>query len=179
MTAKNKTESAVMLSIKNNAADFLGSVLTGGIAEASLKSALKAWAPKWDEYETARLAFHAAKPENLKDEAVRKQWSRLCKQSGVVIPKSTAPDALKKANEREAQVKALAALTDADLTKKIDLLKDNGLSASKHEKEIKRRKAEQEKPVKQEKDDTLTAIRGALAKADLATLKKIRALLKA
>ena len=158
--------------------DYLAGTYGAGIAEGALKELLTHWEYNYKQWEVVRLAFIGQKPLDMTSDAADKAWQRLVKSFGLKKPKAQTADAIIQAAKREKAAKALADVDDATLTKRIQLLEDNGLSASKLKTEAKRRQAEKDAPVKEAKDKALAEIKAALPKADLKILEKIHKLLK-
>ena len=169
-----KIETAIL----NPARAYLEGAHGAGLAEIELKSLLEKWVYDYDQWELVRKAFVGQKPVDMTTEAANQAWSRLVKRLHLKKPTSKSADAIVRAANRDKAAKALADVDDATLAKRIQLLEDNGLSATKLKSEVKRRQAEKDAPVKEAKDNALSEIRAALPKADMKTLEKIRKLLK-
>lgn len=169
-----KLETAIL----NPARAYLEGAHGAGMAELELKALLEKWNYDYDQWEKVRTAFIGQKPVDMTSDAANQAWSRLVKRLGLKKPTSKSADAITKAANREKAAKALADVDDATLAKRIQLLEDNGLSATKLKSEQKRRQAEKDAPVKEAKDKALAEIKAALPKADLKTLEKIHKLLK-
>lgn len=169
-----KLESAIL----NPARAYLEGAHGAGMAEIELKTLLSTWKYDYDRWEKVRVAFTGQKPVEMTTDAANQAWSRLVKRLGLKKPVSKSADAITKAANREKAAKALADVDDATLAKRIQLLEDNGLSATKLKTEVKRRQEIKDAPVKEAKDKALAEIRAALPTADLKTLEKIHKLLK-
>ena len=172
MTTKIET------AIQPLAHDYLANAHGAGIAESKIKELLLNWKYDYAAWEKVREAFVSQKPLDMTSNTANAQWSRLVKSFGLKKPVSKSADAIVRAANRDKAAKALADVDDATLAKRIQLLEDNGLSATKLKTEVKRRQAEKDAPVKEAKDKALSEIRAALPKADLKTLEKIHKLLK-
>lgn len=169
-----KLETAIL----NPARAYLEGAHGAGIAELELKGLLEKWTYDYNAWEKVRTAFVGQKPVDMTSDAANQAWSRLVKRLGLKKPVSKSADAITKAANREKAAKSLADVDDATLAKRIQLLEDNGLSATKLKTEAKRRQAEKDAPIKEAKDKALAEIKAALPKADLKTLEKIHKLLK-
>ena len=174
MTTKIELATAIL----NPARAYLEGAHGAGLAEIELKSLLEKWTYDYDQWELVRKAFTGQKPVDMTSDAANAQWARLVKSFGLKKPVAKSADAITKAAQREKAAKALADVDDATLQKRIQLLEDNGLSATKLKTEAKRRQAEKDAPIKEAKDKALSEIKAALPKADLKTLEKIHKLLK-
>ena len=172
MTTKIET------AIQPLAHDYLANAHGAGIAESKIKELLLNWKYDYAAWEKVREAFVSQKPLDMTSNTANAQWARLVKSFGLKKPVSKSADAITKNAQREKAAKALADVDDATLQKRIQLLEDNGLSATKLKTEAKRRQAEKDAPVKEAKDKALKEIKAALPKADLKTLEKIHKLLK-
>ena len=136
-----------------------------------------------EAYQNMRSAFMSGKPAKMTDDAAQKQWERLYKASGHVIPKSQKADALIKQQQREAQQAELKALDVPSLEKKVKALKDAGFDdksapVKKYAAELKRRADEANAPVLEKVKAERKAIIEAIKIADLKTLDAVAALLK-
>lgn len=171
----------ILEAIGIQAPKFLEGLDAMGQAEGFLVANLaKDRTPTWPVYEERRNAFYAAAPSTMKPETVRKQWSRLCAAAEVVIPKSTDPDAVKKAEAREKQAAQLASIPDAELASKIAAVQAAGEKPARLLAEQKRRQAEKEKPQREALESARKELRDALKEcSDVQALKAALAALKA
>ena len=169
-----KIETAIL----TPAHDYLAGTHGAGIAESELKTLLTNWQYDFKQWEVVRLAFIGQKPLDMTTDAADRQWQRLVKSFGLKKPKAQTADAIIQAAKREKAAKALADVDDATLTKRIQLLEDNGLSASKLKTEAKRRETEKLAPQLEIIADEKAKIRVALNKCtDVKLLEKIAKLL--
>ena len=170
-----KIETAIL----TPAHDYLAGTHGAGLAESELKKLLSTWKYDFKQWEIVRLAFIGQKPLDMTSDAADKAWQRLVKSFGLKKPASKSADAITKAQAREKAQAELAKVDDATLTKRIQLLEDNGLSATKLKAEAKRRETEKLKPQLEIIADEKAKIRTALNKCnDVKLLEKIAKLLK-
>lgn len=167
-------ESAIL----NPARAYLEGAHGAGMAELELKALLENWKYNYDQWEKVRTAFIGQKPVDMTSDTANQAWSRLVKRLGLKKPVSKSADAIVRAANREKAAQALASVDDATLAKRIQLLEDNGLSATKLKTEVKRRQEIKDAPIKEAKNKALAEIKAALPKADLETLEKIHKLLE-
>lgn len=136
-----------------------------------------------DAYMEMRAAFLSGKPAKMTDDAAQKQWERLYKASGHVIPKSQKADAIIKDAQREKEKAELKALDVPSIEKKVKALKDAGFDeksapVKKYTAELKRRDDEANAPILERVKAERKAIIEAIKAADVKTLDAVATLLK-
>lgn len=180
----NTFETAIAV-LETQGGDFLAHHVGADAAEGAICKAIKALPAElsYDDYMKLRGAFMKGKPDHVADGTADKQWNRLFKSTGRTIPKATTAAASAQALAREKKAKELAAMSEADIDKKLKALKSAGFKDNEnvvktYTKELARR----DKETNKEADDAIKAERKAITEAiktaDVKTLEAIKKLLK-
>lgn len=125
--------------------------------------------PSYERYEMGRITFiESLEGEGLSEDAGNKRWERMRKEIGLTsIPKSTNPEAVKKAEQR-AQAKAkqraeFAGKTDAELKAQVQQLSANANlknleQAKRIQKEVELRYKEANKEEEAQRTELVKAL---------------------
>ena len=122
--------------------------------------------------------------KNANDESAERAWQRLCKrmakECGLEKPKAPSADAKRMSEKREKEKAELQSLADSAL---LDLVaeykaKDDFKNAEKFKREIERREKEKQKGVAEQVKAEREVVVAMLKKCtDIATIRKVKALL--
>lgn len=185
MNANN--QSLVLAAINENAELYLDAFVGYDQAHDAIVGAMRAHnKPTYAQYQEWRDTYADIARGHKSLTAANRAWNRLVQDAGVMIPKSTNEEAIRKADQRDKAREALEGMTDAELDKAVQTaaLSKDFKSASRYQAELARRGKELEKQANRPVREALDAVKAALPKPGelkpewVETLNKIRQLLE-